>query len=66
MAKMGQFSPKSKAIGLIFCRILTKIHFPRFSLQSEKWLNGSEHKGYRLGIFPNFDEKLFSKILIVE
>ena len=50
MAKMGQLSPESKAIGLVFCRILTKMNFP----------------GYRLGILRNFDDKSFSQILIAE
>ena len=30
MGKMGEFSPKSKAIGLVFWRILTKNQFERF------------------------------------
>ena len=30
MGKMGEFSPKSKAIGLVFWRILTKNQFDRF------------------------------------
>ena len=38
MAKMGQFCPKSKAIGLVFCPILTKNRSDSFGLESEKWL----------------------------
>ena len=30
MGKMGEFSPKRKAIGLVFWRILTKNQFERF------------------------------------
>ena len=32
MGKMGEFSPKSKAIGLVFWRILTKINLTDFDL----------------------------------
>ena len=32
MGKMGQFWPKSKAIGLVFCPILTKIIFADLDL----------------------------------
>ena len=32
MGKMGEFSPKSKAIGLVFWRILTKNQLDRFDL----------------------------------
>ena len=39
MAKMGQFCPKSKAIALVFCPILTKNQFQTdFDCRSEKWL----------------------------
>ena len=38
MGKMSEFSPKSKTIGLVFCPILTKNQFHRFSSGSEKWV----------------------------
>ena len=38
MGKMGEFWPNSKAIGLVFWRILTKNKFHRFSSRSEKWV----------------------------
>ena len=38
VSKMGQFSPKSKAIDLVFWPILTKNQSERFWSGSEKWL----------------------------
>ena len=38
MGKMSEFWPKSKAIGLVFWRNLTKNQFHRFSSRSEKWV----------------------------
>ena len=38
MAKMGQFSPKSKAIHLVFCPILTQNQIKSVGLEIEKWL----------------------------
>ena len=38
MGKMGEFWPKSKTIGLVFWRILTKNQFHRLSSGSEKWV----------------------------
>ena len=44
MAKIDQFSPKSKAIHLVFCEIFTKNHFSRFSVENEKWLKSTNFR----------------------
>ena len=34
---MGQFSPKSKAIHLVFCKILAYNQFSKYWLEIKKW-----------------------------
>ena len=54
MAKMGQFSPKSKAIALVICPILTKNQSDWFGLQSKKRVKWANFRQKVMDIYLSF------------